>query len=63
MTNLKQKKQELIDLLRNAQEATFMAEQQDCYGMADKISECRRYESFLSQWLGEIQTQIDEGNK
>ena len=60
---LQKRKQYLVSLCKNASEETFMAQQQDCYGMADKIDQCRNEERFLTEWLGEVQTQIDDMNK
>jgi hypothetical protein len=60
---LQKRKKYLVKLCKDASQETFMAQQQDCYGMADTIRSLSQEESFLSRWLGEVQSQIDDLNK
>lgn len=57
---LQKRKNVLMYIVRQAQEAKFMAEQQDCYGMAKIIDECERDISFKAEWLGEVISEIDQ---
>lgn len=63
LAKLQRKKAYLISMCKNASSETFMAQQQDCYGMADKIGQCFQEERFLCEWLGEVQNEIDAINK
>jgi len=58
----KRKKEILLSLCESAGKDLFLATMQDCHGMADTISRKRDYESFLTEWLGEVQGNINSLN-
>jgi hypothetical protein len=63
MSELQKKKKFLVIALRDATWLRVKAENQDCYGMVDKIAEANNHEAFIAKWLGEIQCEIDKINK